>query len=162
VGDSGRPVVVTCHLHPNGPEFDWPAEDLAEFWKTIRRHNVIALVHGHTHGSPPSKLTWDGATFGPDLPGGLDVFNPDDSGAAREDPNRPGQQVGAAHGFLYAELIDAPGGEHDRFVVRSYLTRDNWKTHRWGVMWERKVVLGRQAAGPGEHETGRKAGSAGS
>lgn len=142
VGDSGRPVVVAFHLHPNGPEFDWPAEDLAAFWQAMHGYNVIALIHGHTHGSPPSKTMWDGKKFAADLPGGIPVLNPDDSGAAKEDPRAPGQGVGFAHGFLYAELIDAPGSREDRFVVRSYFTKDNWETHGWGTRWEMPVALG--------------------
>ena len=142
VGESGRPALICFHLHPNGPEFDWPAEDLSAFWKSVRKYNVIALVHGHTHGSPPSKLMWDGKVFGRELAGGVDVFNPDDSGASKEDKRKPGHGVGLAHGFLYAERIDAPGEENDRFVVLSYFTKDNWKTHGWGTRWERKVNLG--------------------
>lgn len=141
VGNTGRPVLVACHLHPNGPEFDWPAEDLSGFWEVLKDYNVIAVVHGHTHGSPPSRIRWDGTRFARDLDGGIDVFNPDDSGAAKEDPRHPGMQVGAAHGFLYAELIDAPGNDDDRFVVRSYFTEDNWETAQWESRWEKSVSL---------------------
>ena len=146
VGKSGRPVLISFHLHPFGPEYDWPAEDLQAFWNTLKPYNVIALVHGHTHGSPPSKVMWDGTKFGRDLPGGIDVLNPDDSGSAKEDRRRPGTIQGAAHGFLYAELIDAPGRENDRFVLRSYFTKDNWETHHWGVRWERKISVGSTGA----------------
>lgn len=149
VAQSGRPVLITFHLHPNGPEFDWPAEDLTAFWNAIEGYNVVALVHGHTHGSPPSMMTWDGVKFGRDLPGGIDVFNPDDSGAAKEDRRKPGTIQGGAHGFLYAELIDERGEDQDRFVVRSYFTKDNWATHRWGVQWERKVSMGKSETGRG-------------
>ncbi len=41
-----------------------------------------------------------------------------------------------------AEVIDAPGVADDRFVVRSYFTKDNRATHRWGEMWERPIRLG--------------------
>ena len=141
VGGSGRPVIVSFHLHPNGPEYDWPAEDLHGFWETLTNYNVIALVHGHTHGSPPSKLTWDGKTFGRDLPDSIDVFNPDDSGAAKTDPRDPTKAVGLYHGLLYAELFDAPGIEDDTLVVRSYFTRDNWSTHTWHTRWQRNVSI---------------------
>ncbi len=145
VGDSGRPVMLVFHLHPNCPEFDWPAEDLAAFWEAMEGYNVVALVHGHTHGSPPSRMQWDGEKFGNMLEGGIDVFNPDDSGASKEDPRKPGEGMGLAHGFLYAELVDAPGEEDDRLVVWSYFTKDNWATHGWGKRWERKVKgLGRE------------------
>jgi len=141
VGGSGRPVIVSFHLHPNGPEYDWPAEDLHGFWETLTNYNVVALVHGHTHGSPPSKLTWDGKTFGRDLPDSIDVFNPDDSGAAKTDPRDPTKAVGLYHGLLYAELVDAPGTEDDTLVVRSYFTRDNWSTHTWHTRWQRNVSI---------------------
>ncbi len=49
VGDSGRPVILSFHLHPNGPGYDWPPEDLASLWDIVSTHNVIALLHGHTH-----------------------------------------------------------------------------------------------------------------
>lgn len=154
VGDSGRPVVISFHLHPNGPEFDWPAEDLASFWKAIESFNVVALFHGHTHGSPPSRLRWDGASFGPELAGGIDVFNPDDSGAAKTDPRQPGTGIGLNHGFLYVELVDRPGDGNDEFVVRSIATKDNWATHRWDRTWRRPVRLpGDTPAGSGEGET---------
>lgn len=143
VGDSGRPVLLAFHLHPFGPEYDWPKEDLEAFWKLCSSYNVIGMLHGHTHGSPPSKLRWNGTKFAHDLESGIDVFNPDDSGAAKEDRRKPGTVQGAGHGFLYAEVIDAPGEENDRFVVRSYFTKDNWKTHQWGVRWERKISLGK-------------------
>lgn len=141
VGDSGRPVVLAFHLHPNGPEFDWPREDLIALMRTIRSHNIIALFHGHTHGSPPSRLQWDGTQFGNELPRGIDVFNPDDSGAAKTDPKLPGQPVGIKHGFLYVELIDRAGTADDEFVVRSIATDDNWATHRWDKWWHKPVTI---------------------
>jgi hypothetical protein len=139
VADSGRPVVLSFHLHPNCPAFDWPPEDLAALWRTIRPYNVVALFHGHTHGSPPSKLMWDGQQFAANLTGGIDIFNPDDSAAAKTDPRDPQQAVGLAHGFLYVELIDRPGTDDDHFIVRSYATRDNWTTHDWHTRWSKNI-----------------------
>jgi hypothetical protein len=139
VGDSGRPVVLSFHLHPNCPAFDWPPEDLAALWTTIEQYQVIALFHGHTHGSPPSRLQWDGKQFAAKLPGGIDVFNPDDSAAAKTDPRDPAKMVGGAHGFLYVELIDRPGTANDEFIVRSYATRDNWTTHDWHSQWRKAI-----------------------
>lgn len=141
VGASGRPVVICFHLHPNCPEYDWPAEDLAAFWKAIQPYNVIALFHGHTHGSPPSRMMWDGRQFATSLSTGVDVFNPDDIGAAKTDPAAPEQGVGLLHGFLYVELIDHAGVERDRLVVRSYATRDNWASHGWHTQWTRRVDI---------------------
>ena len=144
VGDSGRPVMIVFHLHPNCPEYDWPAEDLTGFWEAIQAYNVIAIIHGHTHGSPPKRNRWNGKEFSRDLPDGIDVFDPDDSAAAKTDPRNPEQGMGLAHGFLYAELIDGPGIKQDRFVVRSYFTRDNWANHQWGEKWERLISLGKR------------------
>ena len=141
VGDSGRPVVLSFHLHPNGPDYDWPREDLVALMRCIRSHNVIALFHGHTHGSPPSRLQWNGTQFARELPRGIDVFNPDDSGAAKTDPRNPDQQVGARHGFLYVELVDRKGTDNDEFVVRSIATDDNWATHRWDKIWRKAVQI---------------------
>lgn len=141
VGDSGRPVILSFHLHPNGPDFDWPPEDRASLWGIVSKHNVIALLHGHTHGSPPSRLQWDGSRFANELPRGIDVFNPDDSGAAKTDPRKPGQAVGINHGFLYAELIDREGEADDEFVVRSIATKDNWATHRWDKIWRKSARI---------------------
>lgn len=141
VGNSGRPVILSFHLHPNGPDFDWPPEDRSSLWDIVSNYNVIALLHGHTHGSPPSRLQWDGLKFAGKLPGGIDVFNPDDSGAAKTDRRNPGQAVGLRHGFLYAELIDREGEKNDEFVVRSIATKDNWESHHWDRTWVRKVTI---------------------
>jgi len=139
VGDSGRPVVISFHLHPNCPEFDWPQEDLAELWKVTRQYNVVALFHGHTHGSPPSRMMWDGRRFATELPSGIDVFNPDDASAAKTDPRNPREGVGLRHGLLYVELIDGLGVDDDQLVIRSYATKDNWATHDWHSSWSKPV-----------------------
>ena len=142
VEDSGRPVILSFHLHPNGSEYDWPSEDLSSLWEIVRTHNVIALLHGHTHGSPPSRLQWDGKKFAGTLPVGsesVDLFNPDDSGAAKTDRRDPSRGVGLRHGFLYAELIDREGENNDEFVVRSIATKDNWDSYQWDRNWSRKV-----------------------
>ena len=141
VGDSRRPVIMSFHLHPFSAEYDWPKEDLSEFWKTVSAYNVAAIFHGHTHGSPPSRTRWDGKKFSPKLPEGIDIFNPDDSGAAKTDRKNPSKGVGLAHGFLYVELIDHPGGKEDTFIVRSYATRDNWKTHGWHSIWSKTINI---------------------
>ena len=141
VGRSGRPVVVSFHLHPNCPEYDWPKEDLAAFWNEVERYNIIAIFHGHTHGSPPSRVMWDGKQFGRSLSEGVDVFNPDDIGAAKTDRRDPAKGVGAPHGFLYVELIDGEGTKNDKLTVRSYASRDNWATHDWGTTWVRSVAI---------------------
>jgi len=153
VGDSGRPVVLAFHIHPNCPEFDWPPQDLAAFWDLVQSYNIVAMFHGHTHGSPPHRMQWNGQDFAPELPGGIDVFNPDDSAAAKTDPKNPAQGVGLLHGFLYVELIDRPGSDNDTFVVRSLATRNNWATHDWDRIWSKKVSLrspsAQESASPG-------------
>jgi len=141
VGDSGRPVMLFFHIHPNGPEFDWPSEDLAMFWETMQPYNVIALFHGHTHASPPSRMMWDGEQFGNSLTAGLNIFNPDDIGAAKTDLQDPSKAVGLPHGFLYVELIDAKGTQDDHLIVRSYASRDNWATHDWHSNWKINVAI---------------------
>lgn len=139
VGDSGRPVAAMFHLHPNAPAFDWPPADRALFWQALQPYNVVALFHGHTHASPPSRLMWDGKQFARELPAGLDVFNPDDAAASKADPRDPTRAASTRHGLLYATLIDEPGTARDRFIIRSLLTRDGWKTHEWGETWTRSV-----------------------
>ncbi len=141
VGKSGRPVIISFHLHPNCPEYDWPEEDLEAFWKAIKAFNVLALFHGHTHGSPPNKMMWNGQQFSGKLAEGIEVFNPDDIGAAKTDPKTPGQGVGLLHGFLYVELIDKKGTKEDRLIVRSYATRDNWRSHDWHTTWNRNIKI---------------------
>ena len=44
IGSSGRPIILSFHLHPFGPHFDWPKEDLAAFWELIERYNVGGSV----------------------------------------------------------------------------------------------------------------------
>ncbi len=141
VGKSGRPVVLAFHLHPNGPAYDWPPQDLKSFWDTIKRYNVVALFHGHTHGSPPSRIKWNETGFGPELANGIDLFNPDDSGAAKTNPKDPDNPLGMRHGCLYVELIDRPGKLADELVVRSILTTDNWKSRTWGEVWKKPIQI---------------------
>lgn len=141
VGQSGRPVIISFHLHPNCPEYDWPKEDLEAFWKAIEPFNVLALFHGHTHGSPPNKMMWDGQQFSGELTEGIDVFNPDDIAAAKTDRKNPERGVGLLHGFLYIELVDKKGLKEDHLVVRSYATRDNWQSHGWHKTWTRNIEI---------------------
>lgn len=141
VGKSGRPVIISFHLHPNCPEYDWPKEDLEAFWEAIEPYNVVALFHGHTHGSPPGRMMWDGRQFAGKLAKGIDVFNPDDIAAAKTDRRNPDQGVGLLHGFLYVELVDKEGTTEDRLIVRSYATRDNWQSHDWHTTWTRNIKI---------------------
>ncbi len=141
VNDSRRPVALAFHLHPNAPSFDWPPVDLDQFWETIAKHNIVAMFHGHTHGSPPSRMLWNGKEFGPKLESGFDVFNPDDSAAAKTDPHNAQQGVGLLHGMLYVEMIDREGIEHDQWLVRSLFTKDNWATHDWGMLWKKSIEI---------------------
>ncbi|MCH2581345.1 MAG: hypothetical protein MK133_09135, partial [Planctomycetes bacterium] len=104
-------------------------------------YNVAALFHGHTHGSPPSRNRWNGKQFSPGLKKGLDRFNPDAAGASKPARNNPGKGAGLAHGVLYVELIDRPGDKSDSLVVRSYATRDNWRTHGWHSIWKRTINI---------------------
>lgn len=152
VGKSGRPIVISFHLHPNCPEYDWPAEDLKSFWAAIQPYNVVALFHGHTHGSPSSKMMWDGKEFSSTLADGIDVFNPDDIGAAKTDRANPDRGVGLLHGFLYVELINEDGVDKDQLIVRSYTTRDNWQTHDWHTTWTRSVSIPGQQPKPSQSE----------
>ena len=141
VGDSGRPVILSFHLHPNGPAYDWPPKDLQLFWDSIQNYNVIGLFHGHTHGSPPSKIQWNESGFGPSVENGIDVFNPDDSGAAKTNPKDAKKPLGLNHGFLYIEIIDRPGTKRDEMIVRSRYTKDNWANHQWGTTWAKKISI---------------------
>jgi hypothetical protein len=141
VGDSGRPVILYYHIHPNTGDYDWPQEDLAALWETIQPYNVIAMFHGHTHGSPPSRMQWDGVKFANDLENGIDIFNPDDVAAAKADHQDPEKGLGFLHGLLYVELIDNEGADKDSLIVRSYATRDNWATHDWHTTWTSSVTI---------------------
>ena len=102
---------------------------------------MIALFHGHTHGSPPSRIQWNQEKFGVSVDGGLDVFNPDDSGAAKTNPDDSKNPLGVRHGFLYVELNDRPGTKRDQLIVRSIYTKDNWATHNWGETWTKNISI---------------------
>jgi hypothetical protein len=141
IGSSGRPIVLSFHLHPFGPHFDWPEEDLAAFWGLIERYNVVALFHGHTHGSPPTRTRWNGKEFNRNLKEGVWVFNPDDAGAAKTNPRNPSEGVGLRHGFLYLEVIDRAGDADDEMIVLTYASKDNWKTHQWDKRWAVKITI---------------------
>jgi hypothetical protein len=136
VGKSRRPVIVSHHLHLTTNDYDWPLEDRAAYYQTLKQYNVVAIFNGHTHGSPPKRIRWAGGAKA--APNGIDNFDPDDSGAAKLHKGKP---VGMRHGLLYCELIDAPGTDRDKFVVRSYLTRDNWETGRWDRVWSKTVEI---------------------
>jgi cytolysin (calcineurin-like family phosphatase) len=143
VGDSGRPVIISHHLHLDAPEFDWPAEDLAAYHESIREYNVVAIFNGHTHGSPPRHRVWDGTRIGSDVDG-ISSFDPDDAGASKL---HNGQPVGLAHGFLYVEIHDLPGTDHDELRVRSFITRDNWETANWDRLWVKRITSPDQPEG---------------
>lgn len=140
VGASGRPVMISFHLHPDCPEYDWPAEDLSAFWELVGRYNVVGVFHGHTHGSPPRRRSWDGEVLG-SAGDGVDVYDPDDAAAAKTDPRDPTRGVGLRHGLLYVELIDRPGVDADEWLVRSCATRDNWETHAWLDQWRKSIEV---------------------
>jgi len=135
VGESGRPVIVSHHIHLDAPEYDWPAEDLAAYYDTTRDYNVVAIFNGHTHGSPPKKRRWDGRRIGPNVDG-IDNYDPDDCGAAKI---HNGQPVGLNHGLLYIEIVDHAGTDRDQMHVRSYATQDNWETARWDRLWSKAI-----------------------
>jgi acetyl esterase/lipase len=137
VGDSGRPVIISHHLHLNSAKFDWPEEDLKGYYDLISQYNVIAIFNGHTHGEP-RRFGWNGTELGPQVEG-ISNFDPDDSGAAKT--GKGGKPVGMRHGLMYVELEDQPGTEQDRLIVRSYETKDNWATSDWGKVWERPVSV---------------------
>ena len=137
VGDSGRPVAISHHLHLTSNDYDWPAEDLAAYYDLVRRYNVVAIFNGHTHGTPSRRHRWNGKTLRPDGPG-VDNFDPDDAAAAKLHKGKP---VGLGHGLLYVEVIDRPGSDRDEFVVRSYTTRDNWKTAGWDQRWAKPITI---------------------
>jgi hypothetical protein len=142
VGASGRPVVISHHLHLSIGDLDWPDEDLEAYWNLVRSYNVIAVLNGHTHASPSRRLRWNGRRVEAGIEG-IDNFDPDDAGAAKLHQGNP---VGLAHGVLYAELIDRPGAADDEFVVRSYVTTDNWATANWDQVWAKKIRLDANAA----------------
>jgi len=137
VGDSGKPVIISHHLHLNAPEYDWPAEDLAAYYDLIKDYNVIAIFNGHTHGSPPRHHRWNGKQLDRDIEG-IDNFDPDDAGASKLHNGKP---VGLNHGLLYVEIHDHPGTQRDRMLVRSCITRDNWDTRRWDKLWQKPVRI---------------------
>jgi len=137
VGDSGKPVIVSHHLHLNAPEYDWPAEDLAAYHALLKKYNVVAIFNGHTHGSPPRHQRWDGKRVGQEIDG-IDNFDPDDAGASKMHNGKP---VGLAHGMLYVEITNRPGADNDQMVVRSYMTKDNWATAKWDRLWKIEVAI---------------------
>lgn len=137
VGDSGRPVIISHHLHLNAGNYDWPDFDRSAYYQLIKNYNVIAIFNGHTHGDP-KRLGWDGSKATAQIEG-IDNFDPDDAGAAKTGKN--GEALGSRHGFLYVTLDDRPGTQNDVFTVQSIVTRDRWETRAWGPRWQRKVSV---------------------
>jgi len=127
VGDSGRPVVIVHHLDPGSNDYDWPDEDKESYLNTMKKYNVIGIVHGHTHGDP-RMYNWNG----------MRVFDTDDACASKIHNGKP---VGLRHGFLYMSIVNRPGVNNDRFHIWSFYTTDNWKTSSQRDYWNVSVSI---------------------
>lgn len=137
VGNSDRPVIITHHLHVHTNDYDWPDEDKMTFYNTIKKFNVIAVLHGHTHGDP-NRYFWNGKETGSDLERPVRVF---DTGNCCASKIHNGETVGRRHGFLYMTVINRPGVENDRLHAWSFFTEDNWESHSQREYWKNDIAI---------------------
>jgi len=123
----GRPVVVVHHIdvtrysgpcdptaEPTGGE--WDLCDVAAYYELLTRHNVAAILYGHTHAR--NVFRWNGTK---DTKGatGIPTFNNDNSSHFQS----------ATQAFLYFEITPR------ELVAREFATQDAWTTGAWTHAW---------------------------
>ena len=134
VGDSGAPVVLTHHVDvarystectPDlGGNPEWDPCDARAYHAAIGRHNVAAILFGHTHARRIAR--WDG-TPKPPAGGGVWAFNTDNAGHFKS--------------RTQAVLHFAVGPTE--MVVREFATADAWETGDWTKqVWRFKPARG--------------------
>lgn len=135
VADSGAPVVITHHIDiarysqpcskeaPKGnPE--WDPCDVRAYHEVVAKHNVVALLYGHTHARKISR--WDGTPTQP-ATGGLNAFNTDNAAHFHSQ----------AQAFLHLDI----GAKE--MVVREFGTKDAWETGTWTPqVWKFPIARG--------------------
>lgn len=101
VGTSGRPVIIYQHYGWDGFSAGWgwwSEKDRTNTWNTIKPYNVVAYLHGHTHGA--TFMKWDGRDFhkeGQHMPErGLDIIG---CGSGNRGPDGQG-------GFMVFQVND--------------------------------------------------------
>lgn len=121
--DSSRPVLITHHVDVvryskacDGTDaanlgMEWNPCDVQAYFETIRKHNVLAVLYGHTHVR--NILHWNGTQQKTDQ--GIPLLNIDNSS----------HFSGGNQAFFYIEILS------NELRVREVATKDSWATHFW-------------------------------
>ena len=127
----GQPVIVSHHLHLQAGDYDWPDEDLKEYFSILKEYNVIAILHGHTHGSPSRFYYWNGDKIynksSKESKRQLLVIDADDCCAAKL---YNGKAVGLFHSMVICEI------KEKSIIFEAAYSKDNWKTLKPGFRIE--------------------------
>jgi predicted phosphodiesterase len=121
--DPARPVVITHHVDmarysgpceedTKGESGEWHPCDVRGYYEALARHNIVAILYGHTHVR--NVFRWNG---GRDMkaPQGIPVFNTDNAAHFHS----------KTQALLYFEI-----GERE-LVAREYATADAWESGAW-------------------------------
>lgn len=123
-----RPIVITHHIDvarfsgpcdrdapPTGGE--WDSCDVAAYHQLLSKHNVAAVLYGHTHVR--NVFRWNGTkeTKGAT---GIPVFNNDNSSHFNS----------ATQAFLHFEITAR------KLIAREFATKDSWQTGGWTQTWQ--------------------------
>lgn len=121
--DSSRPVLITHHVDVvryskacDGTDatnlgMEWNPCDVQAYYETIRKHNVLAVLYGHTHVR--NILHWNGTQQKAEQ--GIPLLNIDNSS----------HFSGGNQAFFYIEI------DSNELRVREVATKDSWATHYW-------------------------------
>jgi predicted phosphodiesterase len=121
--DPDRPILITHHVDVvryskscDGTDaanlgLEWNPCDVRAYYETIRKHNVLAILYGHTHVR--NILQWNGTQQSAQL--GIPLLNIDNSS----------HFSGGKQAFFYIEI------DSDELRVRECATKDSWATYEW-------------------------------
>jgi predicted phosphodiesterase len=121
--DLSTPVLITHHVDVvryskpcDGSDtanlgLEWNPCDVQAYYQAIQKHNVLAILYGHTHVRNIQK--WDGTALKAQQ--GISLLNIDNSS----------HFSGGNQAFFYIEIA------RQELRVRECATKDSWATHYW-------------------------------
>jgi predicted phosphodiesterase len=124
----GRPVVVSHHVdvtrysgpcdrHADATSGEWDPCDVAGYYELLTKHNVVAILYGHTHAR--HVFRWNGTKETKNSTG-IPTFNNDNSSHFHS----------ATQAFLHFEITSR------ELVAREFATKDSWRTGEWTQVWK--------------------------
>lgn len=121
--DLSRPVLITHHVDVvryskacDGTDaanlgMEWNPCDVQAYYQAIRKHNVLAVLYGHTHVR--NIQNWNGTQQ--KVEQGIPLLNIDNSS----------HFSGGNQAFFYIEI------DHQELRVRECATKDSWASYFW-------------------------------